>query len=878
MRLKSTVQFFGERCIRLIKLANSNACYQAPLKLFMKQALPLAAFILIACVVNAQKLLSPEEFLGYELGERFTPHYRMVEYFTHVDETMTNVEVKQYGETFEHRPLLYAIVTSPENFKNLEQIRKDNLKRTGLLEGTPGSEKKAIVWFSYNVHGNEASSLEASLLTFYELANPSNTKTQEWLKNTVVILDPCVNPDGRDRYVNFYTQYFNHPANLDNDGKEHHEPWPGGRTNHYLFDLNRDWAWGTQKETQHRLKIYNEWMPHVHVDFHEQGFNSPYYFAPAAEPYHEVVSPWQREFQVIIGKHNAKYFDEKGWLYFTKEVFDLYYPSYGDTYPTYNGAVGMTYEQGGGGSGGLSVTTKEQDPLTLKDRLAHHHASGLATIEISSKNSTRLVEEFEKYFRENLTNPSSPYKTYIIKADNDPDKISQLAEWMDLQAIGYGHPATAKSMRGFDYQNQTTINFNLSPDDVVVNIYQPKSRFITTIFEPQSKLADSLTYDITAWNLIYSYNLKAFAVNERINVGRKYQRKAVVNSVGAAKPYAYIFRYKSVKDVAFLAELMKNGIKVRAAEKSFSINGENFEPGALIVTQRNNERVANFDNTIQSLAQRMSREIFTSPTGFVSKGKDVGAEAVKYLKPPKVAVLFGDQTNSISAGETWHFFEQQIHYPITQIGTDYFDDIDLNKYTVLIIPEGSYKMMEDQQLTRIMNWVSKGGKLIIMGEALNAFVEKKGYGLKRYASENEKNDAEKKEKLQKEKELLRRYEDAERYEISNVISGAIYNVTLDSSHPLAFGIQDSYYTLKTNELRFAYLEKGWNVGVIKGVAKPIQGFAGRHVNKKLDNSLVFGVEEKGDGTIVYLVDNPLFRSFWESGKMVFSNAVFMVGQ
>ena len=330
--------------------------------------------------------------------------------------------------------------------------------------------------------------------------------------------------------------------------------------------------------------------------------------------------------------------------------------------------------------------------------------------------------------------------------------------------------------------------------------------------------------------------------------------------------------------MAFVPELMKSGITVRVAEKSFSLTGENFEAGSLIVTRRNNESIPDYDRTIQNLAQKLDRKMFTSGTGFVSKGKDVGAEAVKYLKPPKVAVLFGEQTFPLSAGETWHFFEQQIHYPITQIGTDYFDNVELSKYTVLIIPEGSYKNISEEQLNRITTWVSKGGRLIVIGEGLNLFADKKGYGLKVYATDSEKNEAEREEKQLKEKELLRRYEDAERYEVSNMISGAIYKVTVDSSHPLAFGIEDNYYTLKTDELRFAFLEKGWNVGVIKGPAKPIQGFAGKHVNKKMDNSLVFGVEEKGDGHVVYLVDNPIFRSFWETGKMIFSNAVFMVGQ
>ena len=228
----------------------------------------------------------------------------------------------------------------------------------------------------------------------------------------------------------------------------------------------------------------------------------------------------------------------------------------------------------------------------------------------------------------------------------------------------------------------------------------------------------------------------------------------------------------------------------------------------------------------------MDRKVFTSATGFVSKGKDVGAEAVRYLKPPKIAVLFGEQTSSLSAGEIWHFFEQQIRYPITQIGTDYFDDLELGKYTVLIVPDGSYKMLNDEQLNRISAWVSKGGKLIVIGNGLNSFAEKKGFTLKGYVTDAEKNDAEKKEKLAKEKELLTRYEDAERKEISNVISGAIYKIAVDTSHPLAFGVGNSYYTLKTSNLRFAFLEKGWNVGVIKGVAKPVQGFAGKHINKK----------------------------------------------
>jgi hypothetical protein len=842
----------------------------------MKNSFALIVLLCLATTSLAQqKLLSPKEFLGYELGDRFTRHDQAVAYYRHVAEVMPNVELFQYGETNEHRPLVYAIVTSPENFSKLEQIRLNNLRRAGIEAGSPAADKKAIVWLSYNVHGNEASGMEASLLTLFELSNPANTKTQEWLKNTVVILDPCINPDGRDRYANFYNQYGNVVPNAHDDAFEHHEPWPDGRENHYLFDLNRDWAWGTQKETKQRLKIYNQWMPHIHVDFHEQGYNHPYYFAPAAEPFHEVITPWQRNFQTLIGKNNAKYFDEQGWLYFTKEVFDLYYPSYGDTYPTYSGSIGMTYEQAGGGYAGLSITTPEDDPLTLKDRLTHHFTTGLSTVEITAQNYASVVDEFGKYFQENINNPSGAYKTFIIKAENNADKIKRLTQWMDFHGIQYGHPSVGRSMTGYEYQTQKTATFNLTAEDIVINTYQPKSRFISTVFEPSSKLPDSLTYDITAWNLMYAYDLKAYAVAEKIVPGKKDHPKIAGDKIIVSKPYAYVAKYQSLNDAEFLANLMKKGVKARAAQKPFTTNGQSFDAGSIIITRRNNEKVNNFDEVVQSLAKELGRELFTTMTGFVDKGKDFGSSEVSYLKAPKVAMLFGPQTSSLSAGEIWHFFEQELHYPITQIGTEYFKNSAWQRYDVIIVPNGNYRMFDESLLNDLSAWATKGGRLIVIGEGLNAFADRKGFALKKFATDLEKEKAEKAQKDKAASEVLLRYEDSERKELSQLIFGAIYKVQMDNSHPLAFGLKDTYFSLKTSELRFAFLEGGWNVGVIRGKSKPVQGFAGYAMNQKLENSLVFGMETKGEGSIVYMVDNPLFRDFWENGKLIFANAVFM---
>ena len=400
----------------------------------------LIIVLLLSLTIQSQQLKTPSEFLGYELGSEFSRHHEVVDYYKYLAEAAPQqVKLIEYGETYERRPLLLAYISSAENMANLENIRKEHLK---ALKGESDTNK-AIVWLSYNVHGNESVSTEASMKTIHTLL----TSKSSYLENTVVIIDPCINPDGRDRYSNWYNQYKNTPHNVDPNSKEHHEGWWSGRSNHYMFDLNRDWAWLTQKESQQRLKVYNTWMPHVHVDFHEQGVNNPYYFAPAAEPYHEVITKFQRDFQVTIGKNHAKYFDKEGWFYFTKEVFDLFYPSYGDTYPTYNGAIGMTYEQGGSGRAGLGIITNIGDTLTLNDRIAHHYTTGLSTVEVAHKNQEKLNNEFQKFFQ----SKNYKYKSYALSGNKD--NIDKLAKLLANHQIEYGF-SNGGTIKGFNYQDR----------------------------------------------------------------------------------------------------------------------------------------------------------------------------------------------------------------------------------------------------------------------------------------------------------------------------------------------------------------------------------------------------------------------------------------
>ncbi len=814
----------------------------------------LLPLIYLLPLLLASQIKSPSEFLGYELGSQFTRHHQVIDYYEYLAATVPErMQLKEYGKTNERRPLVLAYISTKANMKNLEQIRLEHLKS---INGA-GNSEKAIVWLSYNVHGNESVSTEASMQTIYDLL----TSKSDYLKNTVVIMDPCINPDGRDRYVNWYNQYKNSPNNVDPNSKEHHEGWWSGRSNHYMFDLNRDWAWLTQVESQQRLKQYNKWLPHIHVDFHEQGVDSPYYFAPAAEPYHEVITNFQREFQETIGKNHAKYFDQNGWFYFTKERFDLLYPSYGDTYPTYNGGIGMTYEQGGSGRAGLGIKTSIGDTLTLNDRIAHHHTTGLSTVEVASKNIAKLNAEFQKFYRpRNYT-----YKNYVLSGHKD--KLNALATLLKQHEIEIGY-ATTNTVKGYDYATAKNKNIKTSEDDMVVSTNQPKGTLVKVLFEPKAKLSDSVTYDITAWSLPYAYGLDALATES--NVGQTEKGWTILppkaHNINATN-YAYITEWNSIEDAKFLAELLNNDIRVRSTKKPFKLDGKSYKRGSLIITLADNKNHNDFVGTLKKvLLNHLQVDLHTATTGFVDSGKDFGSGYIDMIQKSKIGILSGEPTSTLRFGEIWHFFEQQLNYPIAVLDESYFNRIDLNKYDILILPDGrGYgNFMTETMSNKIKDWVRSGGKLIAMGGAIDGLEKHKGYGIKQ------------KEQQKDTTPNLDAFDASEREYIKSAITGAIFKASVDPTHPLAYGYDDNYFTLKLGNRSYNYLDNGNAVYLSKGANVPVSGFAGSEAQKKIDESLIYGSERIGRGQVIYMVDNPLFRGFWENGKLFFANALFMV--
>lgn len=828
----------------------------------------LVALLPFTQIVHAQPATkSPNDFLPHALGDQFTPHHLLVDYFQYLaKECPATMSLVQYGTTTEARPLLAGIFSSPENIAKLEQLRLNNLRlaqlgpdqKEGIIPNMP-----TIVWLNMSVHGNEPSGAEGSMQLAWELSQQSSDSVKYWLKNTIVIIDPAANPDGYDRYTNWYRGVSHLIKNPNHHTREHQEPWPGGRPNHYYFDLNRDWAWATQKETQQRLAFFQSWLPHVLADVHEQFIDDPYYFAPAAEPMHAYLSPWQRSFQNEIGTNHAKHFDAKGWLYFTNEIFDLLYPSYGDTYPMFNGAIGMTYEQAGHGKAGRSIKTSNGDTLTLTARIQHHLTTCRSTIEVASKNAPKIVDNFYDYYNKTSKNPPGEYKSYIIKSTNDPNKLNALLKLLDIHKIRYGKAGkTLNNVKAFDYfagQETTTI---VEPNDVVISAYQPKAVLTQVLFEPQVFLSDSLTYDITAWALPFAYGLQTYATKQRIEP-QKPILPYVASPLNAIAPtYAWCLHRNSMADCSFAANLLNKGIKVRYATEPFDLSDQHFEPGAFVINRADNRlNEVELENILKETAKAFNVSIYPAYTGFIGKGPDFGSSKFKLVKNPAVALLYGEEVDENTFGHFWYFFEQELNHPLNMIKANRINSATLSGVNTLIIPNGSFKF-DEKTLSLLKDWVSDGGKIIAIEGGVKALADNAGFEIS--SKTNTPTDTS--------VSSPKPYQLSERQQISDQLPGAIIKTKIDQTHPLAYGLGSNYFTLKTSPSAYQMNNKIQNAIWI-GDNLEHYGFIGSRVKKQIKNSPIAAAQPIGNGTVVYMVDHPMFRSFWHAGKMVVANAL-----
>lgn len=813
------------------------------------------------------QLKSPAQFLP-NYGTQVSYYHQLEAYFAHLVQNSDLITHKPYGQTTQERNLSAYYISTPDNLADIESIRKYHLHLIGLGEKTTVVNDKVIVWLSFNVHGNEIGAAESAMQVAYELVNPSNSETKEWLKNTIIILDPCLNPDGYARYGNWLRDISGKDPHPGLSDREHMEPWPGGRQNHYAYDLNRDWAWQTQAETQQRIMLYNEWMPMVHVDVHEMGYNEPYFFPPAAEPFHDFITPAQRDFHNRIGENTSKKFDAKGWNYYTRERFDLFYPSYGDTYPSFNGAVGMTYEQGGIGAG-RAVVMKNGSLLTLQDRIDHHTTAVLAAVETAAWQKDKLINSFRNYFTEGREKPKGKYSTYIVKHSG---KTTELANLLKRNQIQFAYANESKKLSGYNYQSDKEKDFTIEPNDLIVKVNQPKAVLTQILFEPSQRLTDSLSYDITAWALPHAYGIESYAVKRDVKISTKVQ----VDHKGKLdyeRAYAFYIPWNGRESAKVLACLHKNNIKVRSARRQASFRGVTIKPGDLIILKGDNPHYSDFEGAMEVFVMdKKDYEVIES--GYSLNGGDLGGEYYPLLQAPRVLLLAGSGISATDFGQAWFYMDQIIDYPVSIVELQNIDRVNLTEFTIIIMPDGWYGTSEGVK-KRIDDFISGGGKVIAIGTALQQFEDREGYSLTRFATEEDKEL----ENKQTNDEALRarflEYQNAERRAISGAVPGAIVENILDKTHPLSYGLGDTYFSLKTSDSHYQLLKNVWNVAYVPANYKNF-GFIGRSLRKKLENTVTYAVEQKGEGQIIYMVDNPLFRGFWENGNLLFSNALFLV--
>ena len=831
------------------------------------RSLVLAFFLLPAIAADSQPagLKSPDQFLGYTLGSRFTPHHLLVDYFRFVDQVSPKVKLIEYGRTSEMRPLVAAIITSEANMARLDDLRLNNLRRTGLEPGEVRREDVVFVHLSYSVHGNEAAGSESSMAVLYDLVSGSG-QADQWLANAVVILDPCLNPDGYARFSQWSNSVTSSPPNPNPASREHQEGWPSGRSNHYHFDLNRDWAWLTQQESRARLAFYLQWMPQVHADIHEFTGQAPYYFPPAARPYHPALTPWQVEFQEKVGRNHARYFDAAGWGYFTRERYDMFYPSYGDTYPAYSGAIGMTYEQGGGGFANVAVERENGDTLTLADRIEHHHVASLSTVEVSAQHASDLVRAFEAYYRPGEEGAAGAPMQYVISKTDKPARLDALTAFLDKHRITYGQAASAKKgLRGFSYRHGSDVTFDIAAGDLVISTAQPRGVLVRVLFEPEPELEDSLTYDITAWSLPMAYGLDAYVTDAAISQAA-WKPEGQIGAKDNASPYAYAIPWGSVAAARAVAGLVQRGVVARYALERFASAGVSYPAGTVLVLRADNRLVDDLHVVMRDVLAQEGLHADQLLSGFMDQGKDLGSYSYPLLRAPSVMTLAGPSVSPYNMGEIWHYFEQELAYPVDIVPVDDLDGVSLDAYNVIVLPEGYYSLSSSFS-ERLGDWVAGGGTLIALGSANQKLAGRAGFDLK-YQRDSHTDSLRREE--------VAHYPDEfgsdDRQAISDDIPGAIFRTAQDATHPLSFGLGKPYFTLKTSPSAYARLPRGNAIWLDDAPAH--YGFVGYRARQGIRNTLVAGRQAKGGGQVIYLIDNPLFRSFWYDGKVLFANALF----
>jgi len=804
--------------------------------------------------------------LGYALGERFTDARGVLKYADRLAQASPRVRVERYGTTPEGRPLEVLLLARPDRLASLDDLldRNARLVDPALSAARAASiarENPAIVWLSFGVHGDEASSTEAALWTAFDLA----TDRSGLLDSLVVVIDPNVNPDGRARYTSWFRQARGETPNPRVASVEHHPPWPGGRLNHYLFDLNRDWAWAIQPETRARLVEWAKWNPQVHVDFHEMSYRSSYFFFPATRPFNPLYPDYTLRWADFFGRANADEFDRRRWLYYTGESFDLFYPGYGDTWPSLVGAIGMTYEQAGGGRAGLRVLRPDERMLTLAERATHHRVAALTTLRAAASRKTPLLLEFAAFHREQTEDGDD-----VLLVPGERSEASRaLVELLQREGIRVERAAApfrvnAEAYPGFSRRTEFPIGtYRISP-------VQPRGRMAMTLLRPEVRfdsVGTEFSYDLTAWSLPYAFGVEA-------HTGRApdaaFAPMPLLSPATKAVPPPPAFGYlvsPGFEASGPLWRYVDAGGEAVALERDFRMGGRQFSAGTVFLPYDDSAVVRLDRSGLAALAEPVQ-------TARTSGGGDLGTERRVLITAPRIAALAGAGISPTGLGAVWYLLEAMAGIPFDRVGALAFTRLQLTQYDVVVLPAGDMKAaLNDEQRAALRGWVEAGGTLVAIGESARwAGPELAGVVVRTDTVSPSGED------LRARGLRTREQRRSDRWQKS--VKGVILPTLLDEGNPLAWGVDlgnddRRLFVLHTTDLVFEPDEEFETVIAFGEDVRQMSGVLSESKRRELASSAWLVTGAVGDGRVILFADDPLFRLFWRSTFTLFTNALLL---
>ena len=821
---------------------------------------------------------TPAEFLGFELGHEPVRHHQLVDYITKVAGMSDRLSLEVIGYSHERRPILFLVATTPANHARLDEIKAQHVALSNGNGAQANIDDMPIVtWMNYGVHGAEASGMDASLPFVYHLAAAQGTEIERVLSNSVVLVTAIFNPDGHNQRVAWYDAYGGKQRVADPAHIEHQGDWTFARTNHYWFDLNRQWLLLTQPEPRAWMKKWHEWRPNLTVDYHEMGGFQTYYFHPGVATRTNPLAPERaEELMALTARTSSDFLDSEGRLYFHGERFDNFYIGKGSTFPLLNGGVGILYEAG-------ATLGRELDTWnglrTYRENIRKQLHTSIASIEAGANLRREYLEYQQSFYSNAFRNAARhPVKAWVFSAPGDPARMHFFADLLNRHRI-----ETHKLTRDITVDG---MRFTAT-ESLVVPLTQAQHLLIRSVFESLTEFEDETFYDVSTWTLP-----PAFALDFAPLAGRDFRD----NLVGAASvppppvadapdpsSYGYVFEWGPYYAPRALWRALDQGMLARVATKPFSVTTsqgvQQFQAGAIVVPF---DRQEVEPATIHALAKTIASEdgipvhaLTSGRSAIGTAGIDIGGPSFVPLDRPSVLLVMGEGVSYYDAGEIWHLADYRMEMPITLRWRDTLDGIEWDKYTHIIFPSGNYEEYEPEYAGRLRQWVAEGGTAIGMREAapwlraqtLDWVDPESEEGLAAAAADEEEEDVEPVERLP--------YAEKDPFEAHNIIGGAIFNADLDTTHPLGFGFaRRNIFLHKNVEEPMEPTDNPFGV-VIAYTDDPVySGFVSDENREALAGTPSLIAERSGAGSIILFADNPNFRGYWYGTNKLFLNAVF----